>query len=117
MGGGNLDRKSSTHPRPLFRYIWSRLSVEGSDSCKAFSPNAESLEDGFKETAGWFARNGLGFQQEEESALSRSEEMKREHDSVHQALRRESALLDQIAAERDQAAARWLKENGSNDAG
>lgn len=61
VSGGRLDVGSATHPRPWFRYLWSMVSVESSDACRAHQPKTASLQQGFTDVGGWFLRNGLSF--------------------------------------------------------
>ena len=112
ISGGNIDKKSVTHPRPIHRCTWSMLTVEGSKSCKAFSPDGDRFRNGIEEVLGWFLRNDLGIHAQE-SWESQVEDLQTEYGKAKQFLRNKSLLLDAIAAERRQAAEAWRAANFS----
>jgi hypothetical protein len=99
MGGGDLTRKSPTHPRPIHRSTSSMLSVLRSKRCQPFSPDETCFQSGFQEVAKWFRRNDINIHFSERSE-SQLREFEIEYQKAKRVLRDELTLLEQIQSER-----------------
>ena len=110
ISGGDILRRSPSHPSPFFRYLWSMTAVASASECKPFGQDHEATQQGFGEIAGWFRRNSLTLPVGESPPTI--EVFKAEYDRVRATLSKESALLDELGAERLDGATAWLKTNG-----